>query len=167
VTTELEHAVTIVDPKTLRVVGTVPTGQAESHMLAISHDGRRGYTSNVGPGTVSVLDLEKRKLLAIIPVSENAQRISISRDDRWVFTADQTKPQAGGDRSEDHAGGADDRCSGGAAGGADAAGWTAGVCVVRRDRPGGGDRPGRVEGGAADPDRQPVRWHGVGSGAVA
>jgi DNA-binding beta-propeller fold protein YncE len=93
VTTELEHAVTIVDPKTLRVVGTVPTGQAESHMLAISHDGRRGYTSNVGPGTVSVLDLEKRKLLAIIPVSENAQRISISRDDRWVFTADQTKPQ--------------------------------------------------------------------------
>jgi DNA-binding beta-propeller fold protein YncE len=93
VTTELEHAVTIVDPKTLQVVGTVPTGQAESHMLAISHDGKRGYTSNVGPGTVSVLDLENRKTLAIIPVSENAQRISISRDDRWVFTADQTKPQ--------------------------------------------------------------------------
>jgi DNA-binding beta-propeller fold protein YncE len=93
VTTELEHAVTVVDPKTLHVVGSIPTGQAESHMLTISHDGKRGYTSNVGPGTVSVLDLENRKTLAIIPVSENAQRISISRDDRWVFTADQTKPQ--------------------------------------------------------------------------
>jgi YVTN family beta-propeller protein len=93
VTTELTNSVTIVDPKTLQVVGSIPTGQAESHMLALSHDGRRGYTSNVGPGTVSVLDLEARKALAVIPVSGNAQRIAISRDDRWVFTADQTKPR--------------------------------------------------------------------------
>ena len=61
VTTELDHAVTIVDPKTLKVVGSIPTGQPESHMLAISHDGRRGYTANVGPGTVSVLDMQARK----------------------------------------------------------------------------------------------------------
>jgi YVTN family beta-propeller protein len=93
VTTELTNSVTIVDPKTLQVVGSVPTGQAESHMLALSHDGRRGYTSNVGPGTVSVLDLEARKTLAVIPVSGNAQRIAISRDDRWLFTSDQTQPR--------------------------------------------------------------------------
>jgi DNA-binding beta-propeller fold protein YncE len=42
---------------------------------------------------VSVLDMEARKTLAIIPVSGNAQRIAISRDDRWVFTADQTQPR--------------------------------------------------------------------------
>src|SRR5215472_11613105 len=62
-------------------------------MLAISSDGRRGYTANVGPGTVSVLDLEAKKLLAVIPVSATVQRIALSVDDRWVFTADQTKPQ--------------------------------------------------------------------------
>jgi YVTN family beta-propeller protein len=93
VTTELEQAVSIIDPKTLKVVGSIPTGQKESHMLAVSHDGRRGYTANVGPGTVSVLDLQGKKTITIIPISGNTQRISITPDDKMVFTADQTKPQ--------------------------------------------------------------------------
>jgi DNA-binding beta-propeller fold protein YncE len=93
VTTELDKAVTIVDPKTLKVVGAIPTGQEQSHMLVVSHDGKRGYTANVGPGTVSVLDMAARKTVAVIPVSGKTQRISISRDDSMVFTADQTKPQ--------------------------------------------------------------------------
>lgn len=93
VTTELEQSITIIDPKTLRIVGSVPTGQPESHMLAISRDGRRGYTANVGPGTVSVLDLVNRKNLAVIPISGQTQRISLSVDDRLAFTSDQTKPQ--------------------------------------------------------------------------
>jgi len=93
VTTELANSVTIVDPNTLRILGSVPTGQPESHMLAISHDGKRGYTSNVHVGTVSVLDLEARKTLSVIRVSRHAQRIALSPDDRWLFTADQTKPQ--------------------------------------------------------------------------
>ena len=93
VTTELDETVTIVDPRTHRIVGTVPTGQKQSHMLALSHDGRLGYTANVGPGTISVLDMKARKTLAVIPVSPEVQRISISSDDRLVFTSDQTKPQ--------------------------------------------------------------------------
>jgi len=93
VTTELDQSVTVIDPKTLKIVGSIPTGQPESHMLVISHDGHRGYTANVGPGTVSVLDMDARKMLKVIHVSGNTQRISISNDDRWVFTADQTKPQ--------------------------------------------------------------------------
>jgi hypothetical protein len=51
VTTELDQSVTIIDPKTLKIVGSVATGQPESHMLAVSHNGRYGYTANVGPGT--------------------------------------------------------------------------------------------------------------------
>ena len=93
VTTELDHTITVIDPKTWKVVGSIPTGQPESHMFTISHDGLRGYTANVGPGTVSVLDMKARKTLAVIPVSGQTQRIAISNDDRWVFTADQTKPQ--------------------------------------------------------------------------
>jgi DNA-binding beta-propeller fold protein YncE len=93
VTTELDKSVTIIDPKTLKIVGSVPTGQDESHMLALTRDGRRGYTANVGPGTVSVLDMKARKTIAVIPISAATQRISISRDDSMVFTADQTRPQ--------------------------------------------------------------------------
>ena len=93
VTTELDKTVSILDPATLKIVGTIPTGQSSSHMLAISHDGRLGYTANVGPGTVSVLDLQARTLLKVIPISSNTQRIAISMDDRWVFTADQAQPR--------------------------------------------------------------------------
>jgi DNA-binding beta-propeller fold protein YncE len=93
VTTELDKSVTIIDPKSLKIVGQIPTGQPESHMLVISHDGRRGYTANVGPGTVSVLDMEAKKTLAVIPISGETQRISISPDDKWVFTSDQKEPR--------------------------------------------------------------------------
>jgi DNA-binding beta-propeller fold protein YncE len=91
VTTELDNAVTMIDPHTLQIVGKVPTGARESHMLALSRDGHFGYTANVGPGSVSVLDMVARKTVAVIPVATDVQRIAISRDDRFVFTSDQTQ----------------------------------------------------------------------------
>src|SRR5205814_4958264 len=93
VTTELDDSVSVIDPRTLKILGSIPTGQAESHMLAIARDGRRGYTVNVGPGTVSVLDVEKRKTVKVIPVAGQIQRISLSVDDRSAFTSDQMKPR--------------------------------------------------------------------------
>ena len=93
VSTELEKSIAIIDPKSLKVIGSVPTGEPESHMFVINHAGTRAYTANVGPGTVSVIDLDARKVLNVIPISSNTQRIAISVDDKLVFTADQTKPR--------------------------------------------------------------------------
>jgi YVTN family beta-propeller protein len=93
VSTELADAITIIDPKTNKVVGSIPTGQSESHMLAFSHDGRRIYTANVGPGTVSVLDVAARKTIAVIPICKETQRISVSMNDRYTFTSDQHSPR--------------------------------------------------------------------------
>lgn len=93
VTTELGNDITVIDPDSLQIRHTIPTGQPESHMLVLSHDGKRGYTANVGPGTVSVLDIAAKKVVTIIPISAQTQRISISADDRHVFTADQTQPR--------------------------------------------------------------------------
>ncbi len=90
VTTELDDSVTIIDPRSLRIVGSVPTGSPQSHMLAISSDGLLGYTANVNPGSVSVLDLKSRRLVTTIPVAPIIQRIALSADDRMAFTADQT-----------------------------------------------------------------------------
>lgn len=92
-TTELDHSVTVIDPHSFKILGKIPTGQPESHMLAISPDGQRGYTANVGPGTVSVLDIPGRKTTTVIPVAGHVQRISISPDGRWVFTSDTEKPR--------------------------------------------------------------------------
>ncbi len=93
VTTEIDKTISVIDPHTLKIVGSIPTGQPESHMLAITPDGKRGYTANVGPGTISVLDMENRKTMAVIPVSGQIQRIAVSTDGKLVFTSDQTKAQ--------------------------------------------------------------------------
>jgi YVTN family beta-propeller protein len=93
VTAELSRSIKVIDPASRTVVDSIPTGAAESHMLALSSDGKRAYTSNVGDGTVSAIDADAKKVVAVIPVAKTAQRIAISVDDRWVFTSDQTKPE--------------------------------------------------------------------------
>jgi YVTN family beta-propeller protein len=93
VTTELDNSITVIDPHSLKIIGTIPTGRSESHMLALTHDGRYGYTTNVGSGTISVLDMAARKTIDVIPVAPVIQRISLSVDDRMAFTSDQSKPQ--------------------------------------------------------------------------
>jgi YVTN family beta-propeller protein len=89
VTNELDQAIAVIDPKSLKIEGEIPTGAPLSHMFVVSHDGKRAYTANVQPGSVSVLDMVNRKVLAIIPISDITQRIYITPDDRLVFTADQ------------------------------------------------------------------------------
>jgi len=93
VTAELANAVDVVDPSTRKVLAEIPTGQAQSHMVVLSSDGRRAYTANVGAGSVSVLDLVKRSLVTAIPVAKAVQRISISPDGLRVFTHDQDAPR--------------------------------------------------------------------------
>jgi YVTN family beta-propeller protein len=93
VTTEITNTITVIDPKTNQIVDRIPTGQPESHMLVLTRDGKRAYTSNVHVGTVSAIDLAARKVTAVIPVSSYAQRIALSVDDGLVFTADQTEPR--------------------------------------------------------------------------
>jgi len=90
VTTELDRTVSIINPETMTLVGAIPTGAILSHMLVVSHDGRFGYISNIAPGSVSILDLRRRKLRGVVPVSAKTQRIALSADDRMIFTADQT-----------------------------------------------------------------------------
>jgi YVTN family beta-propeller protein len=93
VSAELANAIYILDPASGALLGEVPTGAIESHMFVLSPDGHHAYTSNVGAGSVSVLDLRKRSLITVIPVAKRVQRISISPDGRFVFTHDQNAPR--------------------------------------------------------------------------
>lgn len=93
VSNELDQAIAIIDPHTMKIVGKVPTGQAESHMFAITSDGKRAYTANVGPGTVSVLDLDAKKVITVIPIAKQTQRMSLSVDDKMAFTSDVDAPR--------------------------------------------------------------------------
>jgi YVTN family beta-propeller protein len=93
VTAELAEAVDVINPKTGKVIAAIPTGAAESHMIVISPDGRRAYTANVGAGSVSVLDIQARTLVTVIPLAKTVQRISITTDGKYVFTHDQDTPR--------------------------------------------------------------------------
>ncbi|MGC1491690.1 MAG: hypothetical protein WA798_09965, partial [Candidatus Acidiferrum sp.] len=93
VSAELDKALDVIDPSTRKVLAEIPTGAMESHMFVISPDGQRAYTANVGPGSVSVLDLKNRSLVTVIPVAKTVQRISITPDGKRVFTHDQETPR--------------------------------------------------------------------------
>jgi YVTN family beta-propeller protein len=93
VTAELTRSIEVVDPRTNKVVDSIPTDQPESHMLVLSRDGKRAWTSNVGAGTVSAIDVASRKVTAVIPVAKRAQRLALSADEAWLFTADQDAPR--------------------------------------------------------------------------
>lgn len=93
VTAEVVEAVLVVDPRKGKVLGRIPTGRPQSHSLVLSPDGRRAYTANVSSGSVSVLDLVDRRLIAVIDVAQSVQRLSLSPDGRRLYTHDQLSPQ--------------------------------------------------------------------------
>ncbi|HUE41907.1 MAG TPA: YncE family protein [Candidatus Sulfotelmatobacter sp.] len=95
VTAELSQSLDAIDPKTRKIVAEIPTGQDESHMFIIrpGPDSPTAYTTNVHAGSVSVLDLARRRLVTTIPVSKIVQRISIEPDGLYVFTHDQESPR--------------------------------------------------------------------------
>jgi DNA-binding beta-propeller fold protein YncE len=93
VTAELDQAIDVVDVDKGVVVEQIPTGQPQSHILGLSRDGLRGYTANVGAGSVSVLDMKEHKLIKVIPLTKRVQRIAISNDGQWVFTSDSDQPR--------------------------------------------------------------------------
>ncbi len=93
VTAELSKSLDVIDPATRKIIAEIPTGAIESHMIVISPDGHRAYTANVAAGSVSVLDLQSRSLVTVIPVAKTVQRISISPDGKHVYTHDQDTPR--------------------------------------------------------------------------
>lgn len=93
VSTELDRSVTLIDPRTLRVLARVPTGRAESHAFAVSTDGARVVTANVGSGSVSVIDLDSRTLLCVVEITEKVNRICLGAGGRFAYTADQGSPR--------------------------------------------------------------------------
>jgi len=87
-TTERSRSVTVVDTKAGDRVTTIPTGQAGTHMVAVSADGSRAYTANIPAGTVSVLDLRAGRKLHDLAVGGRPEGIALSVDGRDLWVAD-------------------------------------------------------------------------------
>ncbi|MFB8387474.1 YncE family protein [Microbacterium sp. NPDC055910] len=93
VTAETGNEVLALDADTLAVRDRIPTGAPQAHMLALSADSTIGCTANVEPGSISILDLENRRLRAVVPVAERINRIVLSPDGCTAYSADQHRPR--------------------------------------------------------------------------
>jgi DNA-binding beta-propeller fold protein YncE len=86
VTSEASQAVLLVDIANAVVVGTMPTQQAASHMLALVPDGSRIYTTNIRDGTLTELDVASRASLRVMPVAPVVEGLAVTPtgDEVWV-----------------------------------------------------------------------------------
>ena len=92
ITCENSAAVAVIDRKTHTVVDAIDSGSTNGHRLIISPDGERLYTENEEDGTVSVIDLPRRKLLGKIKTPRPLAGIAISADGRTVVAVDDAEP---------------------------------------------------------------------------
>ncbi|MGP1282304.1 MAG: YncE family protein [Parasphingopyxis sp.] len=86
-TTEGSDSLTIVDMAD-RSVTAIATGQEGSHMVAVSVDLARAYVSNMGSGTVSVIDLTAGAKLRDLPAGDTPEGIALSPDGATLWVAD-------------------------------------------------------------------------------
>lgn len=64
---------------------TIPTNARGSHMVAVTADGRRGYTANVPDGTITELDLATGTSLRSLPVASVTEGVAVTPDGREVW----------------------------------------------------------------------------------
>ncbi len=88
VTTERSKSIAIVDPAAGTVSASIATGEDGTHMVAISDDGARAYTANIGSGTVSVIDLKAKAKLRDLAVGGRPEGIALSKDGRTLWVGD-------------------------------------------------------------------------------
>lgn len=92
ITCENSAVVAVIDQKTHKVVETIDSGSTNGHRLIIAPDGQRLYTENEEDGTVSVIDLPKRKLLGKIKTPHPLAGIAIDADGGTVVAVSDAEP---------------------------------------------------------------------------
>jgi len=86
VTAEAERKLLLIDVESGELLDAIDTDQEISHMVAITPDGRRAFVPNIGSGTVSVIDLEERRLIEVVRTGDGAEGVAVhpTRAEVWV-----------------------------------------------------------------------------------
>ena len=90
VTSETTQNVVLVNIAQGTVEGAIPTGAKGSHMAAITADGKRVWTSNVGSGGVSEIDLTGKTLVRAIQVAPQVEGVAVTPNGKLVFAGSNT-----------------------------------------------------------------------------
>jgi len=92
ITCENSAKVVAIDRSTNKVVDAIDSGSTNGHRLIIVFVDEPATTENEEDGTVSVIDLPKRKLLGQIKTPRPLAGIAISPDGRTVVAVDDAEP---------------------------------------------------------------------------
>ena len=85
VTAQMAQAVLVVNVPRGTVDAVIPTHGRLTHMVVLTEDGRHAYTSNVGDGTVSELDVTNRAFVRSFPVAPLVEGIGVTPDGKEVW----------------------------------------------------------------------------------
>jgi len=90
VTVEANQALIVVDVEKAAVSSEIKTDQQTTHMVALDPERRRAYTSNIGSGSLTVLDLETGERLKNIETGKGAEGLTVAGRDGhiWVTNRD-------------------------------------------------------------------------------
>lgn len=91
VTAEGNKSLLVVNVETGEVETAIPTREETSHMVVISPDETIAYVSNIGSGSVSVIDLQGGKLIKTLRLGNGSEGLDIGPDGRelWVANREQ------------------------------------------------------------------------------
>ncbi|MFG0274967.1 MAG: cytochrome D1 domain-containing protein [Phycisphaerales bacterium] len=86
VTSEVARKIAVVNIRAGAVERTMDTEQGASHMVEVSRDGTRAFVPNIGPGTVSVIDMASGELLKILETGAGAEGVFAhpTKNEIWV-----------------------------------------------------------------------------------
>ncbi len=76
VTSETSQRLVVVDFASGKVDTALATNARGSHMVAVRRDGKRGWTANIGEGTITEFDLEGMRTVRSLPAAPNDEGIA-------------------------------------------------------------------------------------------
>src|SRR5690349_21433931 len=85
VTSEATQNIVLVNIERGVVEVAIPTGAQGSHMVGLTRDASRAWTSDVGTGAVSEMDLKTKALVRVIPIAPRVEGIAVSPDGSTVW----------------------------------------------------------------------------------
>jgi DNA-binding beta-propeller fold protein YncE len=92
VTSEANQALLLVNVESGEIERVFETGKDSSHMLSLSKDQERLYSSNMsGGGSVSVFDFQSGQKITDIDTGKECEGVGVSPDGRWVWAGNRAE----------------------------------------------------------------------------
>lgn len=91
-TVEANQALLLVNVGSGEIERVFKTDRQGSHMLSLSNDRQRLYSSNMGgSGSISVFDFQSGEKITDIDTGEECEGVGVSTDDRWLWAGNRAE----------------------------------------------------------------------------